>query len=59
MPPPYDPEEPESILNYFYNLALEAPYQNLGIVGATTYDLLTKTGNAFELYGRQLRERPL
>jgi len=50
MPPPYDPEDPESILNYFYNLALEAPYQNLGIVGATTYDLLTKTGNAFELY---------
>jgi len=51
MPPPYDPEVPESILNYFYNLALEEPYQNLGIVGATTYDLLTRTGNAIELYG--------
>ncbi len=50
MPPPYDPEDPESILNYFYNLDLEAPYQNLGIVGATTYDLLTRTGNAFELF---------
>ena len=41
--PPSEPTE------YFYNLALEAPYQNLGLSGANTNDLLTKTGNAFNL----------
>jgi lysophospholipase L1-like esterase len=43
MPPPADPFE------YFYNLTLEAPYQNLGLSGANTNDLLTKTGNALNL----------
>ena len=43
MPPPADPFE------YFYNLILEAPYQNLGLSGADTNDLLTKTGNALNL----------
>jgi lysophospholipase L1-like esterase len=41
--PPADPFE------YFYNLTLEAPYQNLGLSGANTNDLLTKTGNALNL----------
>ncbi len=43
MAPPADPFE------YFYNLTLEAPYQNLGLSGANTNDLLTKTGNALNL----------
>jgi lysophospholipase L1-like esterase len=43
MLPPADPFE------YFYNLTLEAPYQNLGLSGADTNDLLTKTGNALNL----------
>jgi len=43
VPPPQDP------LEYFYNIALEAPYQNLGISGADTNDLLIKTGNALNL----------
>jgi lysophospholipase L1-like esterase len=43
MQPPADPFE------YFYNLTLEQPYQNLGLSGANTNDLLTKTGNAFNL----------
>jgi len=43
VPPPQDP------LEYFYNLALEAPYQNLGISGANTNDLMTKIGNALNL----------
>lgn len=43
MQPPADPFE------YFYNLTLEAPYQNLGLSGANTNDLLTKTGNALNL----------
>lgn len=43
MPMPADP------LDYFYNITLEAPYQNLGIPGANTNDLITKTGNALNL----------
>ena len=43
MQPPADPFE------YFYNLTLEAPYQNLGLSGANTNDLITKTGNALNL----------
>jgi lysophospholipase L1-like esterase len=43
FPPPADP------FDYFYNLTLEEPYQNLGISGADTNDLLTKTGNALNL----------
>jgi lysophospholipase L1-like esterase len=43
MAPPMDP------FAYFYNLILEAPYQNLGLSGANTNDLLTKTGNALNL----------
>lgn len=43
MPPPADP------FDYLYNLTLEEPYQNLGISGADTNDLLTKTGNALNL----------
>ena len=43
MLPPADPFE------YFYNLTLEAPYQNLGLSGADTNDLMTKTGNALNL----------
>lgn len=43
MLPPADP------FDYLYNLTLEEPYQNLGISGADTTDLLTKTGNALNL----------
>ena len=43
LPLPADP------FDYFYNLILEAPYQNLGLSGADTNDLLTKTGNALNL----------
>ncbi|MEE4270386.1 MAG: SGNH/GDSL hydrolase family protein [Thermoanaerobaculales bacterium] len=43
MLPPADP------FAYFYNLTLESPYQNLGLSGANTNDLLTKTGNALNL----------
>ncbi|MCU0305247.1 MAG: SGNH/GDSL hydrolase family protein [Thermoanaerobaculales bacterium] len=43
--PPSDP------LEYFYNVTLEAPYQNLGIPGADTTDLLATTGNIFNLIG--------
>jgi lysophospholipase L1-like esterase len=45
VPPPADPFE------YFYNVTLEAPYQNLGIPGHNTYDLLFATGNIFNLIG--------
>ncbi|HSN57759.1 MAG TPA: hypothetical protein VLT32_24025, partial [Candidatus Sulfomarinibacteraceae bacterium] len=41
--PPADP------LDYFYNVTLEAPYQNLAIPGSDTYDLLFTTGNIFNL----------
>ncbi len=40
---------PRIPFEYFYNLTLEAPYQNLGLSGANTNDLLTKTGNALNL----------
>lgn len=43
VPPPADPFE------YFYNVTLEAPYQNLGIPGSNTYDMLLTTGNIFNL----------
>jgi len=43
MTPPADPFE------YLYNLTLPEPYQNLGISGADTNDLYTKTGNALNL----------
>lgn len=44
MPPP------EDLLNdYLYNLQNPVPYQNLGISGANTNDLYTKTGNALNL----------
>jgi len=43
MTPPADP------FAYLYNLTLEAPYQNLGISGANTNDLYTRTGNALNL----------
>jgi len=46
---PTDMQPPMNPLEYFYNLALEAPYQNLGLSGANTNDLLTKTGNALNL----------
>jgi len=45
VPPPADPFE------YFYNVTLEAPYQNLGIPGFNTYDVLFTTGNIFNLIG--------
>ena len=45
LPPPADPFE------YFYNVTLEAPYQNLGIPGSNTYDMLFTTGNIFNLIG--------
>jgi len=45
VPPPVDPFE------YFYNVILEAPYQNLGIPGSNTYDMLFTTGNIFNLIG--------
>ena len=41
--PPADP------FDYFYNVTLEAPYQNLGIPGSNTYDMLFTTGNIFNL----------
>ncbi len=43
VPPPADP------FDYFYNLTLEAPYQNLAISSANTKDVFTKTGNALNL----------
>jgi len=44
MPPPDD------LLNdYLYNLQNQVPYENLGISGADTNDLYTKTGNALNL----------
>ena len=52
MLPPTDPFE------YFYNLTLEEPYQNLGISGADTTDLLTKTGNALNLAAGNLDNVP-
>lgn len=45
LPPPVDPFE------YFYNVTLEAPYQNLAIPGSTAYDTLFTTGNIFNLIG--------
>jgi len=45
LPAPADPFE------YFYNVILEAPYQNLGIPGSNTYDMLFATGNIFNLIG--------
>jgi lysophospholipase L1-like esterase len=41
--PPADP------LDYFYNVTLEAPYQNMAIPGSDAYDLLFTTGNIFNL----------
>ncbi|MGD8439578.1 MAG: SGNH/GDSL hydrolase family protein [Holophagae bacterium] len=41
--PPADPFE------YFYNVTLEAPYQNLAIPGSNTYDTLFTTGNILNL----------
>jgi lysophospholipase L1-like esterase len=49
MPPPFDPSNPDTFFDYFYNVTLEAAYQNLGIPGADTNDLYTKTGNVFNL----------
>jgi len=46
---PTDMPLPEDPFDYFYNIVLEAPYQNLGLSGADTNDLLTKTGNALNL----------
>ena len=43
FPPPADP------FDFFYNLTLEAPYQNLAISSAKTKDVFTKTGNALNL----------
>ena len=41
---------PDDLLNdYLYNLQNPVPYQNLGISGANTNDLYTKTGNALNL----------
>jgi lysophospholipase L1-like esterase len=45
VPIPADPFE------YFYNVTLEAPYQNLGVPGSNTYDMLFTTGNIFNLIG--------
>ena len=52
MPPPADPFE------YLYNLTLEDAYQNLGISGADTNDLLTKTGNALNLLAGNFDNAP-
>jgi len=52
MPPPADPFE------YLYNLTLEDAYQNLGISGANTNDLLTKTGNALNLLAGNFDNAP-
>jgi lysophospholipase L1-like esterase len=47
---PTDVPIPDDLLNdYFYNLQNAVPYQNLGLSGANTNDLLTKTGNALNL----------
>jgi lysophospholipase L1-like esterase len=47
---PTDMPLPDDLLNdYFYNLQNPVPYQNLGLSGADTNDLLTKTGNALNL----------
>lgn len=43
VPPPADP------FDYFYNVTLEAPYQNLAVPGANTEDVLTQTGNVLNL----------
>ncbi len=46
--PPADP------LDYFSNITLEAPYQNLAVPGSNSYDMLFTTGNVFNLIGGNL-----
>ena len=44
-----DVEPPQNPLDYFYNVDLAQPYQNLAVPGADTYDLLLTTGDIYNL----------
>lgn len=56
---PTDFPPPEDLLNdYLYNLQNQVPYENLGISGANTGDIFTKTGNALNLVGGNFENAP-